>query len=228
MENSVSLWDVIGSVLASIGGATLIVGAFAHFLGKVWADRIAKQTVARYDQELETTKAQNTLALEEFKRKSNTELKDREQFGGISSQVYQDFFKNRVATYIKLLEIKNEYISGMHEDAVTEETERWGDVYYSSYVKFRKILVEKQLYISTELEKVFHDLRLEAAKYIKEADLAEGYAIGAGAEPWEADEQRSPVHDKLAQGTHKLMSNVIRQIDTDVSKLRARIDLDKV
>ena len=222
-----SLWDVVGSVLASIGGATLIVGGFAHFLGKVWTDRIAKQTLAKYDQELESTKARNAFALEEFKRKSDAELKDREQFSGISSQVYQDFFKNRVSTYLKLLEIKNEYISEMHEDAVTEETERWGDAYYSSYIKLRKILIENQLYISTELEKVFHDLRLEAAKYTKEADLAEGYAIGAGAEPWEAGEQRSPVNDKLAKETYEFMSNVISRIDIVVSKLRARIDLDR-
>jgi hypothetical protein len=58
-------------------------------------------------------------------------------------------------------------------------------------------------------------------------DLAEAYAIGAGAEQWDADEQRSRVHDKLAQITHELMSAVIRQIDSDVSKLRARIDLDR-
>lgn len=227
MENSVSLWDVVGSFLASIGGATVIVGAFAHFLGQVWTDRIAKQTVARYEQELETTKTRNTLVLEEFKRKSEIELKDREQFSGISSEVYQDFFKNRVATYIKLLEIKNEYISKMHEDVGTDEGEFWGDIYYSSYVMFRKVLIENQLYISTELERVFHDLRLNAAKYIKEADLAEGYAIRDGAEPWDADEQRSPIHHKLAQETHERLNEVIRQIDSDVSKLRARIDLDR-
>jgi len=227
MENSVSFWDVAGSVLASIGGATVIVGAFAHFLGKVWADRIAKQTMAKYDQALETIRAKNTLVLEEFKRKSETELKVREQFGGISSQVYQEFFKNRVATYIKLLALKNEYISEIHENAFTAETEQWGDVYYSLYIKFRNTLIEEQLYISTELEKVFQKLRLQAAQYTKEADLAEGYALGAGAEQWQANEERSLAHDKLVQHTYELMSAVIRQIDDDVSKLRARIDLDE-
>lgn len=141
--------------------------------------------------------------------------------------VYQKFFENRISTYLNLLEIKNDYIAQMHEDAVTEETERWGDAYYASYVKLRKVVIEEQLYVSTELEKAFHELRLKAAHYIKEADLAEGYALGAGAPPLEADEQRSPVHDKLATETHALMNAVIRQIETDVSKLRARIELDR-
>lgn len=220
-------WEVVGSILASLGGATVIVGAFAQFLGKTWADRIARQTMAKYEQELEAAKAKNIFALEEFKQKSNAELKDRDQFGGISAQVYQDFFKNRVSTYIKLLEEKNKYISAMHEDAVTDETERWGDSYYSSYNKFRKIIIENQLYISTDLEMAFHTLRIEAAKYIKEADLAEGYALGQGAELWDANEQRSSINDKLASSTHELMAAVIRQIDNDVSGLRARIDIDR-
>lgn len=226
-ENTVPFWEVVGSVLASLGGATVIVGAFAQFLGKTWADRIARQTMAKYEQELEATKAKNVYALEEFKQKSNAELKDREQFGGISAQVYQDFLKHRVSTYIKLLEAKNKYISAMHEDAVTEETERWGEAYYSSYSEFRKIIIENQLYISTGLEESFHALRIEAAKYIKEADLAEGYALGQGAEPWDADEQRSSANDKLVTKTYELMATVIRQIDNDVSGLRARIDIDK-
>lgn len=228
MDNSLSLWSVVRSVLESIGGIALVVGALAYFLGAVWADRIAKQTVARYDQDIEAIKARNTLALEEFKRRSDIELRDREQFVQISSLVYQEFFKNRLATYIKLLEIKNEYISGMHEDAVTEETERWADVYYSSYMKFRKILIEKQIYISSQLEQVFYDLRLAAAKYTNEADIVEGYAIGAGVEQRVADEQRSAMHEKLTQNTHTLMTSVIRQIDIDVSKLRSRIDIDRV
>jgi len=220
-------WDIVGTVMASLGGASVIVAAFAHFLGKVWADRIAKQTTAKYNQEIEIIKSKNSIALEEFKRKSEAELKDREQFSGISKEVYQDFFKNRVSTYLKLLELKNSYISDMHEDFVTEETERWGDAYYSSYVSLRKLMIERQLYLSNELERAFSELRMKASQYTKEADMAEGYAIGGGANAMEADEERSPVHDKLAANTNELMKKVMDQIETDVSKLRSRIEIDK-
>ncbi len=106
-------------------------------------------------------------------------------------------------------------------------TERQDDAYYISYINLRKIIIEDQLYISNELEKLFQNLRLEAARYTKEADLAEQHALVAGAHPMEADEQRSSAHNKLATNTQALMKAVIEQIDMDVSKLRARIELDR-
>ena len=220
-------WEIVGTIMASLGGASVIVAAFAHFLGKVWADRIAQQTSAKYKQAFEILESKNTMALEDFKSKSEAELRDREQFSGISKEVYQGFFKNRVSTYLKLLELKNKYITNMHEDFVTEETERWGDAYYYSYVSLRKLMIENQLYISNELEKAFSELRMEAAKYTKEADMVEGYALGAGADSREAEEERTLIHDKLATKTSDLMNKVMRQVETDVSKLRSRIEIDK-
>lgn len=221
------LWDLVGSVLASFGGAAIIVGAFAHFLGKVWAERIATQTLKKYEQEFELSKQRSAMALEEFKTRAEAEIKDREQFGGISKDVYQDFFKNRVETYVKLMQLKNRYISEMDEDAAVDETERWGDIYYRNYIELRKVLVGSQLFISNDLEKKFYALRMEAAKYTKEADLAEAYALGEGAEPYEADEERIPIHNKFHTETHNLMEEVFSQIDIDVGKLRSRIDLDR-
>lgn len=217
--------EILLSILTTLGGATVIVIAFAHFLGKIWTDRIAKQTMARYEMELTTLKSQHELVFQDFKQKAEFELKDLELFGGISKDVYQDFFKSRVATYIQLLEIKNAYISDMREEFITEETESWGAVYHSIYARFKKVMTEQQLYISNELDKVFHDLRMKACEYIKEADMAEAHATGAGSDyPWEASEDAL---NKLVNETSKLMSEVIKQIDADVSKLRARIDLDK-
>lgn len=217
--------EILLSILTTLGGATVIVIAFAHFLGKVWTDRIAKQTMAKYEKELAILKSQHELVFQEFKQKAEFELKDLEHFGGISKDVYQDFFKNRVATYIKLLEIKNEYISDMSEEFITDETESWGVAYHAIYVKFKKVITEQQLYISNELDKVFHDLRMKACEYIKEADMAEAYAMGVGSTyPEEASEGAL---NKLVNETSGLMKKVIKQIDTDVSKLRARIDLDK-
>lgn len=96
-----------------------------------------------------------------------------------------------------------------------------------AYASLRKLMIKNQLYLSNELEKAFSKLRIKAARYTKEADMAEVYAIGAGAEPWEASDQRSPVHDKLATETSKLMNKVMKQIEIDVSKLRSRIEIDK-
>lgn len=217
--------EILKAILTTLGGASVIVFGFAHFLGKAWIDRIAKQTMAKYDKELAILKSQHELVFQEFKQKAEFELKDLEHFGGISKDVYQEFFKSRISTYIKLLEIKNAYISDMREEFITEETESWGTAYHSIYVRFKKVITEQQLYISNELDKVFHELRMKACEYIKEADMAEAYAMGAGSKhPEEASEDAL---NKLVSETSNLMNKVIKQIDADVSKLRSRIDLDK-
>ncbi|EPW6415105.1 hypothetical protein ACWOHE_003842, partial [Vibrio parahaemolyticus] len=208
-------------------GATVIVGGLAQFLGKVWAKRIADQTVGQFKLELEATKAANQYALDEFRARSEEKLKDIEQFNSISFEVYQGFIPNRVQTYANLLNIVNEYISKMHEDIGVEESESWGDAYYSVYVSLRQETTKNQLYISNELETVFHEFRLKSAKYVKDADLQEVHALMNGAHPLEATEQRGHVYDKFARETQEEMMNVIAAIKSDVSKLRSRIEIDK-
>lgn len=220
--------EVVSAVLGSLGGAALIVAAFANFLGKVWTERITAQVHAKHEQELEGVKAKHTLALEQFSRRAEAELKDAEIFSGISQEVYQGLFKKRIATYTKLMELKNKYVEDMHEDFLTEETERWGDVYVSSYKALRKVIVENQLYISTDLDKFFQDLRMKAAQYIREADIIEAYGMGSNEQPDTIMERQETVHQKLATETHDLMSKVLDQIGADVVKLRSRIDLDRV
>lgn len=218
--------DTVFAILTSLGGASVIAWGLVKWVGNVWADKIAKNTFAKYEQELEVLKATNNYALEEFKKRANAELSLQEKFGDISFEVYQEFFKNRVSTYTKLLEVKNYYISNTRENIVTNEMEKYGYIYHSSYLKLRSIIIENQLYISTGLDETFHQLRLEAAKYTKEADLIETYVHADALDVDDAIDKTSLVYENFAEKTAALMSNVIRQIDTDVSKLRARIDLD--
>ena len=240
--------EIVETLLVSLGGASVIVAGFAHFLGKIWTDRIAKATTAKFNiemeaikssntvsleniktkniAELELIKSSNTIALEEFKRESSVLLSDKEQFGGISHEFYQEFFKDRVETYSELLKIKNNYITQIHEEFITEIHEGWGNVFYSTYVSLRKLMIEKQLYISNELETLFSELRIEASEHIREVDLEEAYSSADETPPYE-NERLSALYDKLATSTGKLMKNVMEQIGTDVSKLKSRIELDK-
>jgi|GEM_PF-2581438 len=221
-------WEIVGTIMASLGGASIIIAALTNFLGKVWADRIAKQTTAKFTQELEALRSKNTLVLEDLKRKSNSILQEREQFGGISSEVYQNFFQKRVETYILLLKIKNKHCSDTHENFLIDEEDIFGDAYYSTYSSFRKLIIENQLYISNELEKSFSVLQMKAAQFIKEADIAEMRAVESGIESHEASEHRIPIYNKLAIATNDLMLKFLDQLQEDVSKLRSRIEMDKV
>jgi recombinational DNA repair ATPase RecF len=152
-------------------------------------------------------------------------LKERESFAGISQEFYQDFFKKRVNTYQKLLNQKNQYITKMEEEFLTDELENWGIVYHSAYTSIRKLIIENQLYISNELDKLFNELRKSASEYIKEADLVEANNYSQNNPSWE-DETLNAVYDKFAKNTLSMMNAVLEQITLDVSKLRSRIEID--
>ncbi|MGY3886979.1 hypothetical protein [Aeromonas aquatica] len=220
--------ETAASILASLGGASVIIAGFAHFLGKIWTDRIAEQTTAKYSQELEILKSKHNFSIENFKKRAESEMKDREQFSGISIEVYQNFFKSRIQTYSELLKIKNEYFTGMNEDFLIELTEEWGHVYITTYNKLKTIIMNDQLYISNDLELKFIKLRSDVAEYIKEADLAKGNSMGAGMSEAEANEEISPILDRLAKNTHHLMNEAMQQIESDVRKLRSRIEIDRL
>jgi hypothetical protein len=220
--------EIVGTIMASLGGASVIALGFSHFLGKVWANRIAEATSARFKTELEDLRARNAIVIEDFRSKSSIALKENEYFAGISQEFYQQFFKERVNTYLNLLTIKNDYISKMQEDFVVDEIERWGEIYHRTYTLLRKLIIEKQLYVSNELDNHFSTFRSKASQYIKEADIVEAYSYDGG-DPrysWE-NPGVDAVYNKFASETGNLMSAVMDQIGADAAKLRARIDIDK-
>jgi len=219
--------DVVSTVLTSLGGATVIIGGFAHLLGKIWTDRIAKETSAKFTSELEVLKSKNTILLEEFKSNSAISLKENEQFALISQEFYQDFFNKRVRIYQKLLNIKNEYVTDMEEEFITEQLESWGNVYHSSYIKLRSLIIKNQLYISNDLDALFTKFRSKASEYIKEADLMEAYSINSDG-THNGSEALDSAYQNFANETYKLMTAVFDQIGDDVSKLRSRVEIDKV
>ncbi|WOI35683.1 hypothetical protein R1T43_10610 [Alteromonas sp. CI.11.F.A3] len=109
--------EILGTVMGSFGGAAVIVAALAKFLSKVWTDRLAKQTSAKINRDLESLKAgfnqdlevlkskstqsieslkaRNTEALEKTKHELETIKRAQEQFSGISQDFYQKFFDKR-------------------------------------------------------------------------------------------------------------------------------------
>lgn len=202
------------------------MGSFAHFLGKVWADRIAKTTKAKFDADMEILQSRNTAALEKFKAESDLAIREREAFVGISKEFYQKFFTQRVDTYLKLLEIKNKYISDMEEDFVTDLHEGSGQIYHSTYKSLRETIIARQIYISNDLDILFQKFRSEASEYIKEADLAEAYAYTDDEPPYN-DAHLQAAYDKFIRETSEHMKNIMSQISDDISKFRSRIELDK-
>jgi hypothetical protein len=219
--------EVAGTILASLGGASLIIWVFAHFLGKVWIHRIIRQTNSKYESSLEELKTKHKIALESFAQESQLLLEKNKSYSEITSPFYRSFFEKRIETYRTLLEIKNRYINQIEEDFAVEMHEVWGETYHSTYQSLRKVCIENQLYISNDLDQAFEKLRKAASVWIKEADMVETmYTEPRGVPPWE-DSNISRVYEKLATETQAEMAEVLRQIAVDVAKIRSRIEVDE-
>jgi hypothetical protein len=218
--------EVASAILSSLGGAAIIVGGLAHFLGRVWSDRLAQQTQAKYAKELETLKTDSERFLAQAQLVHESFLAERNAFGKISQSAYQKFFDRRISTYELLVKWKSDYIKNLHEDFLTEELDRGADVYYSCYRSLRKLIIENQLYVSNELAKKFEQFRIHGARYLVEADREEAYALGSNASEMDADQMRTPHHEEFARATFDEMKILIAQIDMDVERLRSRVEID--
>jgi len=68
--SSLYMGEIIKTVLAvigALGGAAVVVGGLAAWLGKVWADRLFLKESARYQKEIEDLKNQYTIELEHIR-----------------------------------------------------------------------------------------------------------------------------------------------------------------
>lgn len=219
------LWEVFLATLTSIGGAAIVVGGLAAFLGKVWADRIKQSTLAAFQSELATLSAKQTLALELFKTKASAALAEREAFTGFSAEFYQDFLVKRVAVYRKLLLVENKYRKDM-ASFIRHEFEDWHERYVSVYNELRDLVVINQLYISNAAELTFRDLQREVAPHLAEADRAEAFAVGADVDPEAVIDARRRYEQSAFSETSSLMEAFFEQVRKDVEKVRARIEMD--
>ena len=71
------IFKVASAILASLGGGALLIGAFSHWLGGVWAKRMLQNERDKHEESLQQLKAKNEAALEDLKVQIDT-LKQKE------------------------------------------------------------------------------------------------------------------------------------------------------
>lgn len=219
--------EEVSSLLLSLGGSAAILIAFAKVFEKILIDQVSKRTSASLNQDLEILKSKHTNALEDFKSKSNIAIKEREVFGSISIDTYQDFFKKRIATYQLLLNWEDTFSKEILENFIIDETDSYGDKYFSLYVSLREILIKNQMYISNDLDNKFQKFREAAAKYTKNAEYHECMSESHGVDPQQYLQEISEIYYDLAKDTGLLMGSIRQQITMDISKIRSRVEMDK-
>lgn len=229
--------EILLETIVPLGGASVVVGAFAAFLGNIWAHRIKQATVtaaqidiasvtAKAQQDLASLSAEHTRVLESFKARAAVALKEREAFAGFSADFYQQFLSQRVTVYRQLLRIGNDYRKRMDENFLRGEFEDWHEEYVSIYREMLETVADNQLYVSNEAEASFQRLRVAIAPHLNQADRAEALALGYGADDGEANRARADDEQRALRETVDLMDKFIDQVRRDVAKIRSRIEMD--
>lgn len=75
--NTEEIFQIAAAIIASLGGSALLLGAFSHWLGSLWAKRMLQDERAKHEQSLLELKTKNEAALEDLKAQIDT-LKQKE------------------------------------------------------------------------------------------------------------------------------------------------------
>lgn len=75
--NMEEIFKISAAIITSLGGSALLLGAFSHWLGSIWAKRMLQSERAKHEESLQRLKAKNETVLEELKAQIDT-LKQKE------------------------------------------------------------------------------------------------------------------------------------------------------
>jgi hypothetical protein len=126
------------TVIASIGGAGIIILGLSSWLGKIWADRLYLRTNAQYAKEIEGIKSQYAQQIEEVKSRYSVEL---ERLRADIAQ-RRDFFNSSMGA------LSSGYISS-HERILTAIEALWNKTleirqFTSNFFFFYSILLPSE------------------------------------------------------------------------------------
>lgn len=213
----------VRDVLVSIGGATLLLGALSAWLGKVWAHRIAKQTIHKFELELQSVRDASEAAMAKANFINQISLEDLQSFGRISQQTYQKYFEQRLETYKSLLKLQYDYEEAT-ADFVVDHAETWGDEFVRHYRKVWKLVGDSQIYLTAQLDEKFSELRAVYDSASKDKNLTLAY-MHDDQEGYPEEESRlnNEVHTACVEAYKAFTS----QLGQDSRRLRSRVDMDK-
>lgn len=136
------LFEWIGKVVLSVGGAGVIIISISTFLAKFWTDYYMKKVTARYDKEMEEYKAQLTAELNKIKVMNDLSYEKKR----LAFEMKLPIFKEIVPLAVKViegslgigicLEVKNKDSDYSIPDDVSDRVERDWNEYRNLYITY--------------------------------------------------------------------------------------------
>ncbi len=96
-------FKIAAAVIGSVGGSALIIGGFANWLGKVWADRLMAKEKASHDQALEELRDKLRLSTEK-------QLSEVNHWFAIQKETYLKHHSDKIIIYRAVIDIISEIL----------------------------------------------------------------------------------------------------------------------
>ncbi|KPZ65738.1 hypothetical protein AN394_04201 [Pseudoalteromonas sp. P1-26] len=114
------IFKIAAAIIASLGGGALLLAAFSHWLGSLWAKRMLQNERAKHEESLQKLKAKNEAALEDLKAQIDT-LKQKE--------LNRHF--DKLAIYKDVIHIVSEILRELEAVATSKQESISADVEHS-------------------------------------------------------------------------------------------------
>lgn len=233
--------SIITSIFTSAISTSVVLMALSGWLGGVWSKRIDRLESAK----LELKKLGEKATIDSEARKENTEmqkqldeLKHQHQKllnkdhvnHSIAQDTYAKFFSSKMDAYIKLANLKRNYLLSIKEFVHDPENgPPLNDASISIMISIRNTINENYIYLSNSLLEVFEKWNEEFIKIdkINTIDIMERWSYFSSMENASdlANEETQLTYQKFMEDQPKLWENVLNRIDSDIKELRARYEL---
>ncbi|EOX4459409.1 hypothetical protein [Vibrio diabolicus] len=157
-----NIFEVALAIIGSVGGAGAIIFGLSSFLGKVWANRLMQQEVAKHNEKLEAVKSElKKLESEHVVRFTRLHEKQADIIAQLYSKLYEvNLCRDTLTLQLQCRELKEsyerqyktyepwEYIYGLH--TLTDEEQEMVEALKVSVNELNEFYGRNKLYLSTQ------------------------------------------------------------------------------
>ena len=183
------------------------------YLGKIYLERTGRNEQAAIDERLKNLE-QDHIKL----------LTKGEQFHQISQKTYEKIFEKKVEVYMKLVSLKQYYLSSKEIFNLPDKTMTSHNRDLDAVLKLKETVEENRFYLSTELIEAYDQWYEHACKYFISATED---ALSASIESIDWNEQqRFFLQHTIKGASNKQLNTMLEETKIFIALIFATIDID--
>ncbi|MGP5211268.1 hypothetical protein ACTXJ5_10810 [Psychrobacter alimentarius] len=194
-------------------GGNAVLGGLIIYLGKIYLERIGRNEQATIDERLKRLEQDHEKLL----------TKD-EHFHQISQQTYQKMFEKKVDAYMRLIQLRQQYLSNKEVNIPKENVENYQGKDLISILSMKEVMEENRFYLSSDLIELFDQWYEEAYHYIV-ASKEDAFNQALETFKWN-EAERYFLNHTIQEASTKQLNLMLKETNNIIGKIFETIDID--